>query len=97
MELSDVIKELEELKTRVSELENRITKEEVPDISDLSWVKYVAADEDGEIWAYAIAPIMGFTSWMEAGGGCEAITIDMAVALCGRVPQWPDKPTRVKQ
>lgn len=42
MELNDVIKELEELKgARVSELENRITKEELP---DLGWAKWVATD-----------------------------------------------------
>ena len=51
MELNDVIKALEELKARVSELENRITKEELPDISD--WAKWVATDYNGDIWAYA--------------------------------------------
>lgn len=99
MELNDVIKELEELKTRVSELENRINKEEVPDVS--GWANWVATDEDGEIWAYTDRPIRDIKSWktwVSFDAYMEHITPEQAIALCGRLPQWSDdEPTRVKR
>ena len=99
MELNDVIKELEELKTRVSELENRITKEEVPDILD--WANWVATDEIGEIWAYTDRPIRDIKSrktWVSFDAYMEHITPEQAIALCGRLPQWSDdEPTPVKR
>ena len=97
MELNDVIKALEELKTRVSELENRITKEEVPDISD--WAKWVATDEDGCIFAFTVKPTRGESRWgLETKGWFESITITQAMLLCGRVPAWTnDEPTPVKR
>ena len=96
MELNDVIKALEELKTRVSELENRITKEEVPDISGLDWVKYVAANRYGEVFGFDDMPIKGLTRWFtQENGRLESITEKQAFALCGRVPQWLDKPIPV--
>ena len=95
MELNDVIKALEELKTRVSELENRITKEELP---DLGWVKWVATDYNGNIWAYAEEPIKYINWWRYIDGQCEQITITQAMLLCGRIPEWTDnKPTPVKR
>ena len=98
MELNDVIKELEELKTRVSELENMITKEEVPDILDLVWANWVATDDLGEIWAYSEEPIKTMYWWKSIGGHCENITQEQAIFLCGRLPQWSDdEPTRVKR
>ena len=75
MELNDVIKELEELKTRVSELENRITKEEVPDISGLDWVKYVATNRYGEVFGFDDIPIKGLSRWFtQENGRLESIT-----------------------
>ena len=96
MELNDVIKELEELKTRVSELENRITKEEVPDIA--GWANWVATDDLGEIWAYAEEPIKTICWWRAIDEHCERITHEQAISICGRIPQWSDdEPTRVKR
>ena len=96
MELNDVIKELKELKARVSELENRITKEEVPDISGLDWVKYVAANKYGDILGFDDIPIKGLMFWFpQKDGRLESITEKQALALCGRVPQWLDKPIQV--
>lgn len=96
MELNDVIKELKELKTRVSELENRITKEEVPDILD--WANWIATDEIGEIWAYAEEPIKTMYWWRVLSGHCENITQEQALSICGRIPQWSDdEPTPVKR
>ena len=99
MELNDVIKALEELKARVSELENRITKEEVPDISDLDWAKWVATDEDGCIFAFTVRPARGKSRWgLETEGWFESITPEQALKLCGRVPAWTnDEPTPVKR
>lgn len=96
MELNDVIKALEELKTRVSELENRITKEELPDISD--WAKWVATDESGFTYAYAEEPIKTMYWWNALGVPCKSITHEQALSLCGRIPEWTDnKPTPVKR
>ena len=96
MELNDVIKELEELKTRVSELENRITKEEVLDISE--WANWIATDDLGEIWAYAEEPIKTMYWWRGLSGQCESITQEQALSICGRIPQCSDdEPTRVKR
>ena len=96
MELNDVIKELEELKARVSELENRITKEELPDISD--WAKWVATDYNGYIWAYAEEPEKVINWWMALYGQFKKITPEQAIALCGRVPEWSDVvPIQVKR
>ena len=96
MELNDVIKALEELKARVSELENRITKEELP---DLGWAKWVATDKDGCIFAFTVKPTRGESRWgLETEGWFESITPEQALKLCGRVPEWSDKePTPVKR
>lgn len=96
MELNDVIKELEELKTRVSELENR--NEEIPDVSGLDWVKYVAANKYGDIFGFSDIPIKGLMFWFpQKDGRLESITDKQAIALCGRVPHWLDKPIPVKK
>lgn len=96
MELNDVIKALEELKARVSELENRITKEELPDISD--WAKWVATDYNGDIWAYAEEPEKVINWWRALYGQFEKITPKQAMLLCGRVPAWAnDEPTPVER
>ena len=94
MELNDVIKELEKLKARVSELENR--NEEISDIPRKA--KWVAADKVGSIFAFSKEPKKGVYVWFpQKDDWFESITEEQAIALCGRVPQWPDKPTRVKQ
>ena len=99
MELNDVIKELEELRKRVSELEDRITKEDISDISDLSWANWVATDEDGCIFAFTVRPIRGKSRWgLEKDGWFESITPEQAILMCGRVPVWTnDEPTQIKR
>lgn len=98
MELNDVIKELEELKARVSELENRITKEELP---DLGWAKWVAADENGEVYAYKEKPSRDEGEWRYIGSMSWQFSPhehDIVIALCGRLPKWEDEePTPVKR
>ena len=96
MELNDVIKELKELKARVSELENKIKKE----VSDnLYWAKWVATDEDGCIFAFTVRPIRGKSRWgLEKDGWFESITPEQAILMCGRVPVWTnDEPTQIKR
>lgn len=97
MELNDVIKELEELKARVSELENRITNS--TDVSDLYWAKWIATEETGEIWAYSYKPKKLEITWDAIDyHSYDLITPEQAIALCGRVPKWEDdKPTPVKR
>ena len=96
MELNDVIKALEELKTKVSELENRITKEELPDISD--WAKWVATDATEAIFAYKYKPTKSVAIWKDEANKYTCITPGQALALCGRVPKWEDEePTPVKR
>lgn len=99
MELNDVIKELEELRKRVSELEDRITKEDISDISDLSWANWVATDEDGIIGAFQVKPYKDESIWnFYTSGEYLHITKAQAMVLCGRVPEWSDdKPTPVKR
>lgn len=97
MELNDVIKELVELRKRVSELENRITKEKVS--YNLDWAKWVATDEDGCIFAFTVRPTRGKSRWgLEKDGWFESITPEQAMLLCGRVPVWTnDEPTQIKR
>lgn len=96
MELNDIIKELEELKTRVSELENRITKEDVPDTPDL--FKYIATDEDGSMFMFYDRPVKGERVWFpQTHKWLDRITGEQAMILCGRIPEWSDEePTPVK-
>lgn len=64
-------------------------------LTDLSWVKWVAMDQTGDIWAYAEKPIKLNYSWEAADEG-ELITPVMAIVLCDRVPEWSDsEPTPV--
>ena len=94
MELNDVIKELEKLKARVSELENM--NKEIPDISKRA--KWVAADKGGSIFAFSKEPKKGIYVWFpQKDDWFESITEEQAIALCGIVPHWPDNPIPVKK
>ena len=96
MELNDVIKELEELKARVLELENRISKTTVPDIPDS--FKYIATDEDGSIFMFYDRPVKGERVWFpQTNKWFDRITGEQAIIICGRIPEWSDEePTPVK-
>ena len=66
--------------------------------SDLSWVRFIATDEDGEIMVYSEEPIKVMYGWYPTAGYCKSITKEEAMYLCGKIPVWDnEKPTPVKQ
>ena len=81
------------------EIVDSVAKTGVSDRPDFHWAKYVATDEDGEVWAYADRPIRDTKSWkkwVSFDAYMEHITPEQAMALCGRVPKWEDEePTPV--
>ena len=65
--------------------------------SDLSWVRFVATDEDGDIYAYSEEPIKVEGGWWPNDGYYKVITKEEAMNLCGKIPAWTNaEPTPVK-
>ena len=59
---------------------------------DLSWAKWVATDENGEIFAYEALPIKGRIWWnSQSLTMFKRITPEQAIALCNVIPQWDDE------
>lgn len=91
---NSILAQYAELKVKLNAIE-QAKAETKPDISSLSWAKWVATDETGDIWAYSDKPIKLNYSW-EAADEAELITPVMAIVLCDRVPGWSDEePTPV--
>ena len=64
------------------------------DISHLSWAKWVAADENGKVYAYKEKPNRGEGEWRSIGSMSWQFSPhehDIVIALCGRVPKWEDE------
>ncbi len=70
------------------------------DSLDLSWAKWVAADENGEVYAYKEKPSRDEGEWRFIGSMSWQFSPhehDIVIALCGRLPKWEDEePTPVK-
>ena len=67
------------------------------DSPDFYWAKWVATNEDGQIFALEALPVRINKWWYpQSLTMFESITHGQAIKLCGRVPQWEDeKPTPV--
>ena len=67
---------------------------------DLGWAKWVAADENGEVYAYKEKPSRDEGEWRSIGSMSWQFSPhehDIVIALCGRLPKWEDEePTPVK-
>ena len=67
------------------------------DNKGLDWAKWVATNEDGQIFALEALPVRINKWWYpQSLTMFESITHGQAIKLCGRVPQWEDdEPTPV--
>lgn len=92
---NSILAQYAELKVKLNAIEQDKPAPEPKPAIDLSWVKWVATDQTGAIWAYEEKPIKLNYSWEAADEG-ELITPVMAIVLCDRVPEWSDdEPTPV--
>ena len=61
-----------------------------------NWAKYVATDEDEDIWVFLNKPFKDSSVWNSLLSNFM-ITEEQAFILCGRVPKWEDdEPTPVR-
>lgn len=91
-----VLDDYADLKVKLNAIEQDKPKGKSNPYSDLSWVKWVARDENGAIWAYSEKPIKLKLSWEAAAAENKSINPVIAEALCDRVPKWSDdEPTPV--
>lgn len=67
----------------------------------LTWVRYVAANKDGLLFAFNIKPIKSLKDkrWSKEDFSVSSlIRPEQVIALCGRLPEWDDEePTPVKK
>ena len=90
------ITEIDKLNKRIAELEKSFNDANTQIFGELSWAKYVATDEDGEIFAFLNKPFKGSSVWGNSSGKYELISLYQAIILCGREPKWQDdEPTYV--
>ena len=94
---NSILTQYAELKVKLNAIEQDKPKVEPKLLSDLSWVKWIAKEKSGNIWAYSDKPETLSFFWDDINNNkCEAITNDTAVVLCDRVPEWADEePTYV--
>ena len=94
---NSILVQYAELKVKLNAIEQDKPNVEPKLLSDLSWVKWIAKDKSGNIWAYSDKPEKLSFFWDDINNNkCEAITNDMVVVLCDRVPEWADEePTYV--
>ena len=89
---------VDELNKTVSELKEIIEKKETQ--NPHGWVKYVATDENGCIYAYNSKPYKHKHEWVHGvdGDTLKELTIEQVLDLGIRVPKWSDnEPTPVKK
>ena len=88
---SSVLAKYAECKAKLDAIEQDNSEPE-SDISGLNWVKWVATECNGEIWAYSYKPKKLKITW-EARDykDYDQITPEQAIALCGRMPRWEDE------
>ena len=95
-EYNNKITEIDKLNKRIAELEKSFNDANTQIFGELSWAKYVATDEDGEIFAILNKPFKGSSVWGNSSGKYELISLYQAIILCGREPKWQDdEPTYV--
>ena len=96
---NSILAQYAELKVKLNAIEQDKAKARA-NTAGLEWAKWVATDENGEVYAYKEKPSRDEGEWRSIGSMSWQFYADdhaIVIALCGRLPRWEDEePTPVK-
>lgn len=91
---NSILAQYAELKVKLNAIEQdkpNVEPKPETNLAGLEWAKWVATEDNGEIWAYSYKPKKLKITWEASGYKVyDQITPEQSIALCGRVPLWDD-------